>query len=205
VLGVGLMTAPPDGVAVGPGPPPNKAAATTPTTTSRTITPAMAAITRPRPPPPMPPSPVAPAPVPAAEAAESVVRRSPHWMQKVRPGGLRRPQFQQITSGGRLAKAVPLLCGGEGWAGLGVAGGGAGGVGGGGDPVEASGCPPLTAGTTTVGVSGGKGPGPAPPAAAAAASVGSAGFPVHSRNWPHEPQNSSPGWFWKPQFEQITA
>ena len=199
-LDVGVNTASSVGVALGDGRPPRNAATTTAMTVKSATAPTTAAISLPRPPEPpaAPAPPMAPAPPPAPlpAPASSVLKRSPHWMQKVRPGGLRRPQFQQITSGGRPAKPVDIAAG---WPVdelhvVDDVGSGAGGVGGGGG-----------GGTVTGGPSCACGSPPASPLVPAAADVSSAAFPVHSRNWPQDPQNSSPGLFWKPQFEQITA
>ena len=59
----------------------------------------------------------------------------------------------------------------------------------------------IVTGGVTGAVSGGiAGTGPT---VVASASSGELGWPVHSRNWPQDPQNSSPGWLRKPQLVQI--
>src|SRR5215213_5169184 len=190
-------------VPVGNGPlPPRNAAAPTATTIRTRIRATATAISRRLPDPPPPgcgataAAPAATVPALTPEVGLPAVSFSPHWMQNVRPSGFRRPQFQQMTSGPRLLN----------W-GDGGAGGGppAGGGGGGGADCIGGGGGTLGGGTGMASVCSPSGGGGALGGDPAAASVSSALTPANSRYCPHDPQNSSPSWFWNPQFLQITA
>ena len=124
-----LAPATPDGCGRAPRSPKNTKAPT-PSRSRPTTTAARMGIKRPPPPPPAaapaPPGTIA-APPPPAAAAEAV-SFWPHCRQNARLPGLRRPQFQQITSGGPPAQpAEPTVIGPGGPVGMG--GGGGGGVG----------------------------------------------------------------------------
>jgi hypothetical protein len=107
-------------------------------------------------------------------------------MQKLRPAGLRVAQFQQITSGDR----PPYVTEGGGG---GPTGSGGGGLGGGAE-TGATAVSSAVLGTSDCSRS----------AVDVGSAVASGCWPVHSRNWPHEPQNSSPGLLLNPQLLQIT-
>ena len=189
--GDGLTPATGPGVERGPPSSPRKANAARPTRTRTSRSPPpIASILRPPPPPPEAPSSgtgrryVTPAATddPATAPVSSFV---PHCMQKARPAVFLRPQFQQMTSGARPGAPNPA------GAVLGVGAGTGGGIGW------------TVVGLSVAGVPVGCSTAPTG-ASEAACSSALGDVPVNSRNFPQEPQNSSPGSLRKPQFEQIT-
>jgi len=108
----------------------------------------------------------------------------PHTSQRWRPAGHWIAGFAGGAGGGGPMAGGGPVCPGGGTTGCGANGP----VGGGGTAPPAPAAPAMP---------------PAAPAAPAPAWVASSGVPVQARNWPHEPQNSSPAAFWKPQLPQI--